>query len=94
MQSLKKISPQTIFILMCGSCHFDKASHDEFSVEFLMFVLIFFQPTLKIRSERSPIQSKSSRLGHLEGAPNFKTWSQLKKHSNNKYSKFDTKNVI
>ena len=33
--------------LMCGSCHFDRASNDEFSVKFWMFVLIFFQPTFK-----------------------------------------------
>ena len=48
-------------IFMSGSCHFDRASNDKFSVEFLMFVLIIFSDDIKIRSERIPIHSKLSR---------------------------------
>ena len=33
--------------LMCGSCHFKRVTNDKFSVEFWMYVLIFFQPTSK-----------------------------------------------
>ena len=28
--------------LRCGSCHFDRASNDEFSVEFWIFVIVAF----------------------------------------------------
>ena len=50
------------FGLRCGSCQFDKASNDEFRVKFWMFVLIFFSADIKIRSGKSPIQSKLSLL--------------------------------
>ena len=43
---------------MYGTCHFDRASNDEFSVEFLMFVLIIFSADIEIRSEKIPIHSK------------------------------------
>ena len=43
--------------VMCESCHFDRAWHDKFSVQFWMF---FSQH--KIRSERSPIHSELSLL--------------------------------
>ena len=33
------------FPLWCESCHFDRASNDEFSVEFWMYVFLFFQLT-------------------------------------------------
>ena len=33
--------------LLCGSCHLNRASNDKFSVKFCVFVLIFFQLTLK-----------------------------------------------
>ena len=39
------------FSPMCGSCHFDRALNDEFSVKFLLFVLIIFSAGIKIRSE-------------------------------------------
>ena len=45
-----------------GSCHFDRALNDEFSVEFLMFFWIILSADIKIRSERSPIHSKLSLL--------------------------------
>ena len=33
------------FFLMSGSCHFDRASNDEFSVEFLIIVVVIvFKP--------------------------------------------------
>ena len=48
--------------LRCGSCHFNRASNDESSVEFCMFVLIFFPADIIIRFERSPIHSKLSLL--------------------------------
>ena len=48
--------------LMYGSCHFDKPSNDEFSVKFWMFVFFVFSADIKIRSKRSPIDSKLSLL--------------------------------
>ena len=40
---------------MCESCHFDRALHDDFSVKFWMFVLIFFSAHIKIRYKRNLI---------------------------------------
>ena len=37
---------------VCGSCHFDRASNEEFSVKFWMSVLILFSARIEIRSER------------------------------------------
>ena len=36
------LSLSTSSWVMCGSCHFNRASNDEFSIKFWMFVLIFF----------------------------------------------------
>ena len=36
---LKNVDARDVFRIMCGSCHFDRVSDDEFSVKF--FVLIF-----------------------------------------------------
>ena len=76
-QKFDEISQWICVWLMCGSCHINRATNAKFSVEFWMFVLIFF--SADIRSERSPIHSKLSRLtkGTLEGASNFKTWLRL-----------------
>ena len=87
--------------LICGSCRFDRASNDEFSVEFWMFSLIFFfQPASNSdRSERSRIHSKLSLLS--KGiliipwrCPKFQNSAEVEKHKENKYSKFDTKFII
>ena len=43
----KHVKSKFNFPFMSGSFHFNRASNDEFSVEFWIFVLIFFQLTLK-----------------------------------------------
>ena len=67
--------------LICELCHFNRASNDKFSVECWMFVLIFFQPTIK--SDLKEVQLTQNYwvkapLEYLEGAPNFNTQSRLK----------------
>ena len=74
---------KNLLIMMCGSCH--DHSNDEFSVEFWMFVLIIFQPTLN--SDLKEVQFtqcylfwvKAPLYQYLKGAPNFKTLAWLKK---------------
>ena len=47
------------YSLMYGSCHFNRASNDKFSVEFLCMFDFF---SVDIRSQKSPIHSKLSLL--------------------------------
>ena len=59
----------------------------------------FFQSTFKIRSGRSPIHSNLSLLSWgiliiIWRCPKFQNSGTVKKHNNNKCSKFDTKFVI
>ena len=78
---------------MWGSCHFDRASNDKFSVEYWMFVLIFSSAGIKIRSERSPIHLKLSLLS--KGTliipwryPKFHDLVAIEKQNNNNDTKF------
>ena len=85
-----------IFDILCQSCHFNRASNDEFSVEFWMFVLIFFPANIKVRCKEVQFTQNylfwvKTPLLYLESDPNFKTRPWLK---NKKYSKFDTKFII
>ena len=73
---------------MCGSCHFNRTSKDEFSIKFSMFVLNFFSVYTKIRSERSPIHSKLSLLSLK--VPQISKLGHNEKHNYIKYSKFNT----
>ena len=84
------------FWLMYRSCHFNRASNNEFSLEFWVFVLIFFQPTLKsdlkeVQFPQNYLFCVKGPLLYLEGTLNLAT---VKKHNNNKYSNFNTKFVI
>ena len=49
---------------MCGSCHFGRASNDEFNVEcrILNIYFDFFPANIKVRSERGPIYLKLSPI--------------------------------
>ena len=37
------------FLIMSGSCHFDRVSNDEFSVKFGLFVIILFFKRNQVR---------------------------------------------
>ena len=59
----------------------------------------FFQPTLKSDLKEAQFNQNylfwvKAPLWYLEVAPSLKTRSWLKKHNNNKYSKFNAKFVI
>ena len=61
------------------------ASNDQFSDKFWIFVLIFFQPTLKSGlkevqfTQNCPFWVKAPlNTLELEGVPNFKTWPRVK----------------
>ena len=76
--------------LMCRSCHFNRALNDEFSVKFWMLVLIFFRPTLK--SDLKEVQFTQNY--HPYNTLKFQNLAVVKKHNNNKYSKFNTEFII
>ena len=82
-------------VLVCGACHFDRALNDEFNVKFSMF---FFQPTLK--SDLKEVQFTQNYLFWLRHpyntlkVPQISKLAVVKKHKNNKYSKFYAKFVI
>ena len=66
--------------LISGSCHFERVSIDEFSVECLFW---FFQPTRKtdlkvVQITKNDLFWVNAALSCLECAPNCKTWLQLK----------------
>ena len=74
-------TPLTSKDLMCESCHFDRASNDEFSVECLFW---FFQPIWKadvkvVQIIKNDLFWVSAPLKYLECVPNCKTWPLLKK---------------
>ena len=48
-QKFDEISQWICVWLMCGSCHINRATNAKFSVEFWMFVLIFFQLTSDLK---------------------------------------------
>ena len=78
---------------VCGSCHFDRASNEEFSVKFWMSVLILFSARIEIRSERiqfpqncliwvNPIVCVKSpiipcRCHNFQNLASIKSWSPL-----------------
>ena len=81
--------PSLLWILS-WSCHLDRLSNDEFSVEFWMFALIFFSAYIKIRSERldlKEVQITFIRMPYLK-RDNFNILALDEINNKNKYSTF------
>ena len=77
----KKSHQHAFFTLMCGSCHFNRALNDKFSVECFFW---FFQLTWKsdlevVQITKNDLFWVNAPLQYLECAPNCKTRAQLKK---------------
>ena len=87
-----------VLTLLFKQCHFDRALHDQFSLEFWMFVWFFIQPTLK--SDLKEVQFTQNYLFWVKAplipwrCTKFQNSAAIKKHNKNKYSKFFPKFVI
>ena len=66
----KKLKFAILYRLVCESCHFERSSNDEFSVEFWMFVLIFFQLRKKNQIWKKQVFNIQHQFQHSMPCPN------------------------